>query len=160
MAVEVNEITKFLNDLGARFRVVEHRAVFTASEGFVELGGKQPVKNLLLTNNKGRVILVALFGDKRLNLKKLALELGSGHLSFASSEELRKYLGLEPGSVSIFGLLNPGSESVELIIDRELTMIGEVGWHPNQNTKTVFINSNDVEKVAAALTSNCKIVQL
>jgi Ala-tRNA(Pro) deacylase len=125
-----------------------------------ELDGERPVKNLLLRDNKKRMFLVCVFGDKQLNLKELAPKIGAGHLSFASAERLKEFLGVTPGSVSIFGLLNDKTKSVKLVLDSELLAGGEVAFHPNDNTKTIFVASGDVEKIAKALTDSYQIINL
>jgi Ala-tRNA(Pro) deacylase len=160
MPIRVKEVEAFLDSLGVKFRVVEHAPVFTVDELVDELKDELPVKNLLLTNHKDRVILVTMPGFKRLDLKDLESKLQSGHLSFASPTRLKQYLDVESGSVSVFGLLNRSARPVELIVDRDLMKGGRVGWHPNDNTKTVVIDSGDVETVAKALTDNYRIIDL
>jgi Ala-tRNA(Pro) deacylase len=156
----MEKVEQFLNKIGVKFRLVQHAAVFTVGDLVDELKDERPVKNLLLRDAKKRMFLVVAYGDKKIDLRELATTLGSARLSFASPERLKEFLGVAPGSVSIFGLLNDKTESVRLVLDEDLFKGGEVGFHPNDNTKTVFVDSSAVAKIAKALTSDYQVLPL
>jgi Ala-tRNA(Pro) deacylase len=138
-------ITKTLDKLGIKYRVLEHEAVFTVKQSKQHLAEKVPVKSLLLKEKKGSgLVLVVMHGDKRLNTNLVNESLGLGKLEFAKPEVLKAKLGVTPGSVSLFSLLHSGSEGVKVVIDKELIKNAEIGFHPNENTSTVFINGQDI----------------
>lgn len=129
-----------LDNLGIEYREEEHEAVFTVAESKKVLTEKVPVKSLLLQERKGdRLVLVVMAGDKRLQSKQVSEPLGLKKLEFAKPDVLKQALGVTPGSVSLFGLLHEGSGEVKVIIDEELTQEAELGFHPNDNTSTIFI---------------------
>jgi Ala-tRNA(Pro) deacylase len=101
-------------------------------------------KNLFLRNQKGdRHYLVVLLHTKRADLRAVADQIGDGKLSFASPERLMKYLGLGPGSVSPFGLINDAQRVVRVVLDRDLKQASRLSFHPNVNTATLVISAPD-----------------
>ena len=101
-------------------------------------------KNLFLRNQKGnRHYLVVLEHSKRADLKAVADQIGDGKLSFASPERLMTHLGLTPGSVSPFGLINDRDHAVRVVLDRDLKSADALAFHPNINTATFVIAAAD-----------------
>lgn len=142
------KLEQTLRDLNISSRRVEHEAVFTVAESHGVLAEKVPVKNLLLQEEKGqRKVLVVIGGDKRLDTKALAKAVGVKRFRFASAETLHATLGVTPGSVSLFSLLHDGSDDVEVIVDEALVHADEVGFHPNDNTATIFIPGTAIEPI-------------
>ena len=95
-------------------------------------------KNLFLRNQKGnRHYLVILTASKKADLRAVADQIGDGKLSFASPERLMTHLGLTPGSVSPFGLINDRDHAVRVVLDRDLKTAARVAFHPNINTATL-----------------------
>ena len=127
----------------------EHPPVFTVEEAekhWEEISGAH-CKNLFLRNKKGnRHYLVVLESAKRADLKALEKQLGEDRLSFASPERLMRYLGLDTGAVSPFGLLNDGQKEVRVIIDQDLQEAETVNFHPNVNTATIGLSFSDFQK--------------
>jgi len=108
-------------------------------------------KNLFLRNPKGnRHYLVILGYRKPVDLRQLAAQIGDGRLSFASPERLKARLGLEPGSVSPFGLINDTDRAVHVVLDRDLKGAGRLSFHPNVNTRTLVISGADFERFLTA----------
>ncbi|HZX20928.1 MAG TPA: prolyl-tRNA synthetase associated domain-containing protein [Clostridia bacterium] len=104
-------------------------------------------KNLFLRNSKGdKHYLVLIEPDKRADTRNLAGQIKSTRLSFASPERLERYLGLDPGSVSPFGLINDRNKDVEVLIDRDLDTRQKITFHPNINTASVTISYEDFQK--------------
>ena len=102
-------------------------------------------KNIFFRNHKGdRHYLVILEHLRHLNIKDLEQRLKQGKLTFASDQRLKKYLGLEPGSVSPFGLINDNENHVHLFIDEKLNEYDRLAFHPNTNTSTVVISKADL----------------
>ena len=97
-------------------------------------------KNLFLRNQKGtRHYLVIVHYQKRADLRTVAEQIGDGKLSFASPERLLAHLGVTPGSVSPFGLINDADHAVRVVIDQELRSADRISFHPNINTATIVL---------------------
>ncbi|MFW6360801.1 MAG: prolyl-tRNA synthetase associated domain-containing protein [Spirochaetota bacterium] len=144
-----HKVFNVLEELGIDYQLHSHPAVFTVDEAvehWQDIRGAHP-KNLFLRNDKGkRHYLVIIEHSKQVDLKRLQQEIGSSRLSFASERRLEKYLGLTPGSVSGFGLINDADRHVEVIIDRDLMTHDHISFHPNINTATLTITTSDFEK--------------
>jgi Ala-tRNA(Pro) deacylase len=141
-----------LDGLGLAHRTVEHAPVFTVDEAKQhrgELPGHH-IKNLFLRNKKEAMWLVVALEDRAVDLKRLGEVLGAGRLSFGSPERLRKHLGVEPGSVTPFALINDTARQVTLVLDRGLADGGPVNAHPLTNTMTTAIAFADLSRFFAA----------
>src|SRR3954452_18548810 len=123
-----------LRELGIQYTRHEHPPVSTVDEAKQHWAGIDAMhcKNLFLRNQKGnRHYLVVLEHSKRADLRAVADQIGDGKLSFASPERLMTHLGLTPGSVSPFGLINDRTRSVRVVLDRDLASAGRISFHPN-----------------------------
>ena len=143
------ETYEFLNKSGVNYEITEHKAVFNMDElGEVKLPYPEfDAKNLFVRDDKRQnYYLITVKGDKRVNLKEFRKKYGLRNLSFASAEELMKIMGLTPGSVTPLGLLNDEEHIVKFYLDSEFngTLIGV---HPNDNTATVWLKSEDLIKI-------------
>jgi Ala-tRNA(Pro) deacylase len=135
-----------LDALGIPYTVHEHPPVFTAEEAAQHWGGipATPVKNLFLRNKKGdRHYLVILGVEKQADLRQLVRVVGDDRLSFGSPERLMARLGLTPGSVSPFGLINDAARAVRVIVDDDLRGAERLIFHPNDNTASLTISGSD-----------------
>jgi Ala-tRNA(Pro) deacylase len=104
-------------------------------------------KNIFFRNHKGdRHYLVILEHLRQLNIKDLEKRLRQGKLTFASDQRLKEYLGVEPGSVSPFGLINDREKQVHLFIDEKLNESDHLAFHPNINTASLVISKSDFLK--------------
>lgn len=104
-------------------------------------------KNLFFRNHKGnRHYLVVFECMHQMDIHDLEHRLKQGKLSFASEQRMEKYLGLKPGSVSPFGLINDTENHVKLFIDSNLKNAERLSFHPNDNTATVIIGGEDFIK--------------
>lgn len=143
------KVYEYLNALRIQYQKHTHPAVYTVEEAQKHRGditGGQ-AKNLFLRNAKGkRHYLVVLEQSKQLDIKALQTRIGASKLSFASEKRLEKYLGLAPGSVSPFGLINDLNHEVETYIDADLMEYEQLNFHPNVNTVTLTISSADFRK--------------
>lgn len=142
------EVYKKLNELNIEYRIINHKAVFTMEDVINE--NIEPfeniIKNIFIRDDKKRnYYLVLVSHNKKVNLKELENKLNTKHLTFASEEDLYKYLGLTKGSVSPLGILNDKDHIVTILIDKDIKNISEIGVHPNINTATVFLNPKDLE---------------
>jgi len=137
-----------LDALGLGHRTVEHAPVFTveqAKQHRGELPGHH-IKNLFLRNKKEAMWLVVALEDRAVDLKRLGEVLGAGRLSFGSPERLRTHLGVEPGAVTPFALVNDSARKVTLVLDRGIVEGGPVNAHPLTNTMTTAISFADLER--------------
>jgi len=143
------KVYEVLDNLGIEYRKIEHPPVYTveeANEYWADLEGAH-TKNLFFRNKKGnRHFLVILDSSKNLDIKALQSKIGAGTLSFASDRRLSEHLGLSKGAVSVFGLINDEKKAVEVIVDSKLLKSGRIGFHPNVNTATITISTDDFKK--------------
>ena len=141
-----------LTELGIAHQTVEHEAVFTVEQA-KEHRGVLPghhIKNLFLRNKKEEMWLVVALEDRRIDLKQLGERLGAGRLSFGSPERLGKYLGVEPGSVTPFSVINDTGHAVRLVLDQGLQAPGAINGHPLTNTMTTAVSLDDLLRFFAA----------
>jgi Ala-tRNA(Pro) deacylase len=147
------DIYAFLDEHDVSYERHDHPPVYTV-EDVKELVPPLPgtdTKNLLLRDQKGkRHFLVVVGHDKRVDLGRLTDVLGVRKLSFASPRRLEKYLGVDPGAVSILGLANDAGHDVELIFDAELWAAEAFTCHPLVNTSTLVIPKADMERFLEA----------
>ncbi len=142
-----------LASLGIRYERHEHPPVATVEEAERHWIGIDAThcKNLFLRNQKGdRHYLVILVHSKRADLRAVASQIGDGKLSFASPERLMTCLGVTPGSVSPFGLINDRQRQVRVYLDRDLKSAARISFHPNINTRTLTLSFADFERFLAA----------
>jgi Ala-tRNA(Pro) deacylase len=146
-------VYRVLDELGILYERYDHPPVFTAGEAAAHWANipATRVKNLFLRNKKGdRHYLVILDIGKQADLRQLVKVIGDDRLSFGSPERLMARLGLTPGSVSPFGLINDASRSVQVIIDADLRNAERLIFHPNINSASVTISFADLERFLAA----------
>ena len=135
-----------LTALGLGHKTVEHEAVFTVEQAKSHRGvlPGHHIKNLFLRNKKEEMWLVVALEDRAIDLKALGEKLGAGRLSFGSPERLGKYLGVEPGSVTPFAVVNDTGHQVRLVLDAALKDDGPINAHPLTNTMTTAIPIADL----------------
>ena len=147
------KVFEFLDAYSIPYRLQEHEAVFTVAESSKLLTEKVPVKTLLVGEEKGtREIMVAMRGDERLDMKRFAVTLGVKKLRFVKPERVEELVGVKPGSVSVFGLLHSGAAG--------LLQEKEIGFHPNDNTATVFMQPNDALRAIDSMGFGIKLILL
>jgi len=135
-----------LEALGIASATVEHEAMFTVEQSQT-LRGILPgahTKNLFLADKEGRALLVVAKDDTKVDLKSLAKRLGLGRLSFGKPELLLTLLGVTPGSVTPFALINDVETRVVVVVDRALLDFTDANFHPLVNTATTRIASQDL----------------
>jgi Ala-tRNA(Pro) deacylase len=141
------DLFRRLGELGIETSTMEHPAVFTVEEAR-EARGPIPgchTKNLFLRDKKGRRMwLVVCREDRAVDLRQLALRVGaSGRLSFGSAERLMKYLGVTPGAVNPFAVINDHGGAVRVVVDRAILDDPPLNFHPLVNTMTTSIGADD-----------------
>lgn len=149
-----NEIKQAVYDkldvMGISYDVEEHEAAFTIAQvdkiGAFDRG--VGCKNLFLRDEKGRRHFLLIAEEHtQVDLKSVRAQLGCSRLSFGSEERLWNCLKLKPGSVSPFGVLNDTECKVEVVFDSRLKDKPDLGFHPNDNTATVWISFKDIKRV-------------
>ena len=140
------EIYNLLNGKNILYEITNHKAVYNMEE-IKDIDIPYPLwdaKNLFVSDDKKRnYYLITLRGDKKINLNEFKKKYGLRPLSFASEEDLYKYLKLNPGSVTPLGLLNDEQRKVKFYLDLEFKN-ELIGVHPNDNTATVWLKTNDL----------------
>lgn len=148
--------------LGIAYQNHAHAAVFTVEEAKAlrgELTGGH-IKNLFLRNKKEEMWLVVAEEDKRVDLKALGEKLNAGKLSFGSADRLMRYLGVLPGAVTPFGIINDKGAKVKVVLDRDLLAMNPVNAHPLVNTMTTAISAPDLVRFLEAEGHPPEIVDL
>ena len=143
------ELYRLLENLSIEFEYHEHPPLATIEDAKIhwENYNSGRCKNIFFRNHKGdRHYLVILEHLRQLNIKDLEKRLKQGKLTFASDQRLKKYLGVEPGSVSPFGLINDIEKHVHLFIDEKLNEFDRLTFHPNINTASLVISKHDFIK--------------
>jgi Ala-tRNA(Pro) deacylase len=146
VAATLQDLLARLAGLGIVTETVEHPAVFTVAESSV-LERRLPgghTKNLFLKDRKDRLFLVVALGHARIDLKTLHKKLGCERLSFGRPELLSEVLGVPPGSVTPFALLNDTACRVTVILDADMMRHERLNCHPLANTATTNILREDL----------------
>ena len=147
-----DELLARLAELGIAARTVEHRPVFTLEEAR-QVRGDLPgthTKSLFLRDKKGKMWMVVALESRALDLKALAVRLGAKHLSFGSPERLLRHLGVIPGAVSPFAVVNDGERVVKVVLDRAVLAQDPVNLHPLDNARTTAIAAADLVRFLEA----------
>jgi Ala-tRNA(Pro) deacylase len=143
------ELYRLLEKLSIEFEYHEHPPLATIEDAKIHWAhyNSGRCKNIFFRNHKGdRHYLVILEHLRQLNIKDLEKRLKQGKLTFASDQRLKNYLGVEPGSVSPFGLINDPEKHVHLFIDEKLNECDRLTFHPNINTASLVISKPDFIK--------------
>jgi Ala-tRNA(Pro) deacylase len=136
------DLFALLDRHGIAHSTLEHPAVFRVEEG-QEIKAALPgahTKNLFLKDAKDQLWLISALGETRIDLKTLPKTIGSARLSFGREEILYDALGVRPGSVTLFALINDPQHRVRLVLDRALLDHETVNFHPLTNTATTAVS--------------------
>ncbi len=140
---------RILEQLGIPFDYYEHPPVPTIEEARKYWKDIEAThcKNLFFRNHKGnRHYLVIIEYTHSLPVRDLEQRLRQGKLTFASDERMKRYLGLSPGSVSPFGLINDTDHQVHLFLDENLRSSSKISFHPNVNTASLVVPFEGFER--------------
>jgi Ala-tRNA(Pro) deacylase len=147
------DLFAFLDRHGIAHSTLEHAPVFRVDEGH-EIKAALPgghTKNLFLKDAKDRLWLVSALGEARVDLKALPKVIGAGRLSFGSAELMTRTLGVAPGSVTAFGLINDIERRVSFVLDAALPATDPVNFHPLTNAATTAVSRDGLLAFLAAL---------
>lgn len=143
------KLYELLEKLGIEYEYIEHPEAPTIEIAKQYWAGHDAkhCKNLFFRNHKGnRHYLVVLDCDCSMDIHSIEKRLHQGKLSFASEQRLSKYLGVKPGSVTPFGLINDEEHHVTLFIDRKLQEADKLSFHPCVNTASLIVSRQDFIK--------------
>jgi len=152
MPASPSDLFAYLDDLGINHKTVEHEAFFTVEEGR-DLKQSMPgghTKNLFMKDKDDTIILISAWAESQLKLNQLHKLIGTRRLSFASAELMQDCLGVTPGSVTAFALMNDREQRVRFIADAALMGFDTVNFHPLVNTATTAINREDFRRFVEA----------
>jgi Ala-tRNA(Pro) deacylase len=147
------DLFAFFDRHGVDHLTHEHPPVFRVEEGHAikaALPGGH-TKNLFLKDNKDQLWLISALGETKIDLKTLPPVIGSGRLSFGREELMVETLGVTPGSVTAFGLINDREHKVRFVLDASLAAADPVNFHPLSNDATTAVPQAGFRKFLAAL---------
>lgn len=146
------DLLALFDRMGIAHHTHRHRPVFTVSESS-GLKATMPgghTKNLFLKDKKGRLFLLSALAETVIDLNAVSKLIGAGRFSFGNAELLLQHLGVTPGSVTVFGVLNDAGRNVTLMLDEGLFAHDPVNFHPLRNDATTAISPADLLKFARA----------
>ncbi len=153
MPTTPQDLYDFLDRIGVEHRTLEHEAVFRVEEG-LQIKAALPgghTKNLFLKDAKGQLWLISALAETRIDLKALPSIIGSAKLSFGNETILWEALGVRPGSVTLFAMINDTDHKVRLVLDRALLDQQVVNFHPLANTATTAVSREGMMRFVQAL---------
>ena len=136
------DLIAFFDAHGIDHATTDHQAVFRVGEGEDVKDGipGAHTKNLFLKDAKGRLWLISAQDDTQIDLKRLHTVIGSARLSFGSAELMEQALGVTPGSVTAFAMINGVGRDVTFVLDHRLAAADRVNFHPLVNTATTGVS--------------------
>lgn len=147
------DLIAFFDAHGIDHATTDHAAVFRVGEGEAikdDIPGAH-TKNLFLKDAKGRLWLISAKDDTQIDLKRLHTVIGSARLSFGSAELMEQALGVTPGSVTAFAMINDPQRQVSFVLDRRLAQADRVNFHPLVNTATTGVSQAGFARFFQAL---------
>ena len=147
------DLFAFLAAHGVAHATLDHPPVFRVEEG-LEIKAALPgghTKNLFLKDARGQLWLISALGETAIDLKRLHTVIGSGRLSFGNPDLMVETLGVTPGSVTAFGLINDVDHRVRFVLDAALARADPVNFHPLGNDATTAISQAGLRRFLAAL---------
>jgi Ala-tRNA(Pro) deacylase len=158
--MEMKNIKDYLSNLEINFKEFLHQAVYTCedAEKFVS-GVRGPhLKNLFVKDKKSRRFYLAILpAEERLDMNSLGKALND-KIKFANEDDLKNFLGVNPGSVSPFGLINDLEHKIKLVVGRKIWDSDFVSFHPNANTETLELSGMDFQKYVKSLDNELVLI--
>ena len=152
LPISSDELLNILKDNSVGFKLYQHKPLHSVNESKIEQELIFPtntnsvhIKNLFLRDKKKRNYLITCEQDKKIDLKRLKEKIESGRLSFGSANRLFQHLGVFPGAVSPFCMLNGIKNNVQFFCDSYLKQFKNIYLHPFVNDRTICLDVNDLE---------------
>ena len=158
------EIYEYLTDRGISYEITEHQAVYNMEE-LSQIDMPYPeadAKNIFVRDDKkNNYYLITVKGHKRVDLKQFRKTHHTRPLSFASEDDLMRIMQLSPGSVTPLGILNDTERKVNVSIDQDFQNPPYlIGIHPNDNTATIWINTDDLVNIISEHKNPVQFIQI
>ena len=146
--IKKNDLIEMFDKQEISYTKHEHEALFSVNDSEEKRGLIEGAhtKNLFLKNKKNYFCLLSCEEKAFVDLKKFSKSIGAVNLSFAKKEYLKKYMGIEPGSVSPYGLLNDKNNNINFFLEEKLYRGDKINFHPLVNTSTITIKTTDFVK--------------
>jgi Ala-tRNA(Pro) deacylase len=160
MAMTPQDLLAWLEGHGIAQKTLWHEPVFRVEEG-LEIKAQLPgghTKNLFLKDAKDQLWLISALGETQIDLKRLPKVIGSARLSFGSAALMEQALGVTPGSVTAFALINDAARQVRFVVDAALMAADPVNFHPLTNAATSAVSQADFRRFLALLGVEPQIV--
>ncbi len=140
-----SDLLELLRAKALDFQIHEHKPLFTVEDSEKMRGtiNGDHTKNLFLKNKKNNFFLFSCSENSKVDLKRFSKSIDAKNLSFANEKYLQKYLGIKPGSVSPYSLLNDKENIVSFYLDEKLAKSEIINYHPLINTSTISIKTKD-----------------
>ena len=145
---QIEQVTQALDNMAIDYQLVHHGVAHTTEEADAFIEGIEGVrtKTMFLTNKKKTAYYLLIMDDsKRMDFHLFEELTGAKRVKMASDELLKDKLGLQPGIVSIFGLLNNADHDVQVYFDEAIIGEARMSFHPNDNTATIFVGTEDLQ---------------
>ncbi|MCD6091601.1 MAG: prolyl-tRNA synthetase associated domain-containing protein [Bacteroidales bacterium] len=153
----------YLKQRSIEFEIIEHPAAPTISEAMKYWKDIEAThcKNLFFRNHKGNKHYLVIFdAQQQLAIHDLEKRLQQGKLSFASEKRMAKYLAIQAGSVSPFGLINDKENHVHLFLDSQLLKAQKISFHPNDNTASIVLSFSDFLRYLESIGNSFEFIEL
>lgn len=157
------QVEAALTKMAINYQLVAHPVAHTTEEADHFIEGIEGVrtKTMFLTNKKKTECYLLVMDDaKRLDFHQFEALTGAKRPKMGNDELLFEKLGLEPGIVSIFGLLNNQDHDVKVYFDKAILSEQRMSFHPNINTSTIFVDSADILQFVKNLGYDYQILEL
>lgn len=156
------ELLNVLTEIGVEYTNHEHPAVYTVEEADLHHEGIDGVhsKNLFFKDKKKKLFLVVTLSDKPIKIKEVAKKIGAKSPSFGKPDLLAEVLGVIPGAVTPFAVINDKNHAVKVILDEEMMKNELLNFHPLENTATTTISSKDLVKFMEHCNQEVEIIRL
>ena len=156
------ELLKVLDQNNIEYTNHEHPAVFTVEEADLHHKGIDGVhsKNLFFKDKKKKLFLVVTLSDKAIKIKDMAKKIGAKNMSFGKPELLAQVLGVIPGAVTPFAVINAGEHNIKVVLDEEMMENDLLNFHPLVNTATTTIAAGDLVKFMEHCDQEFEIIRL
>jgi Ala-tRNA(Pro) deacylase len=159
MQATQQDLFDLLDRINVAHRTVAHAPVFTVEES-APIKAAMPgghTKNLFLIDKHKRLHLISALAETKIDLKAAAARLGAGRFSFGSPDAMWTTLGVRPGAVTPFGLINDRDNAVTFHLDRALLAFDQVWFHPLSNDASTAVAPQDVARFAEAVEHETRI---
>lgn len=159
----LEQVEQSLDKINIQYQVIHHPAAHTTEEADNYIAGIEGVrtKTMFLTNKKKKEFYLLVMDDsKHLDFHQFEELTGAKRSKMGNNELLMQKLSLEPGIVSIFGLINNTEHDVKVYFDKNILSEARMSFHPNINTSTIFVSSKDVLKFVKTLGYEYQILEL